>query len=58
MYCIYTCILYFSNKFVGFQISLYFIFHLDLMSASKDKSLQAVDMNTGGISHVIKKAHE
>lgn len=30
---------------------------LHLFTASKDKSLQAVDMNTGGIAHSVKKAH-
>ena len=30
----------------------------DLFTASKDKSLQAVDMNTGGVAHSIKKAHK
>lgn len=31
---------------------------VDLFTASKDKSLQAVDMNTGGIAHSVKKAHK
>lgn len=30
---------------------------LCLFTASKDKSLQAVDMNTGGVAHSIQKAH-
>jgi len=30
----------------------------DLFTASKDKSLQAVDMNTGGVAHAVNKAHK
>ncbi|EDO47048.1 predicted protein [Nematostella vectensis] len=30
---------------------------LHLFTASKDKSLQAIDMNSGSIAHAIKKAH-
>ena len=43
-------------------ISSYLVFYmyviLDLFTASKDKSLQAVDMNTGGVAHAINKAHK
>lgn len=31
---------------------------LYLFTASKDKSLQAVDMNTGGVAHAVNKAHK
>ena len=30
----------------------------DLFTASKDKSLQAVDMNSGAVAHAINKAHK
>ena len=53
MYCL---ILYLFTTFKVIAICFYFI--LDLFTASKDKSLQAVDMNTGGVAHAIKKAHK
>lgn len=34
------------------------LLNIDLMTASKDKSVQAVDMNTGSVCRAIKKAHE
>ena len=30
----------------------------DLFTASKDKSLQAVDMNSGAVAHAVNKAHK
>ena len=34
------------------------LLNIDLMTVSKDKSVQAVDMNTGSVCRAIKKAHE
>lgn len=36
----------------------FLVLYVDLYSGSKDKSLQAVDMNSGAVAHSIVKAHK
>ena len=43
---------------MGTEHELKFCGISDLFTASKDKSLQAVDMNTGGVAHAVNKAHK
>ena len=43
---------------LGTEHELKFCGISDLFTASKDKSLQAVDMNTGGVAHAVNKAHK
>ena len=43
---------------MGTEYELKFCGISDLFTASKDKSLQAVDMNTGGVAHAVNKAHK
>jgi len=39
-------------------MSFFCIVSTDLFTASKDKSVQAVDMNSGAVAHAINKAHK
>lgn len=36
----------------------FLVLYVDLYTGSKDKSLQAVDMNSGAVAHSIVKAHK
>ena len=54
--CVKTCCPFDVNESPDW-VNAVFLYCVDLFTASKDKSVQAVDMNSGAVAHAINKAH-